>query len=134
MKVPILMDLENLQDVKRENGIYFLFKGEKIVYIGHSINVYTRILEHIIENKKTFDYIKAVYNSDILKTEILEVILISEVRPKYNKLVVNDSRLYFYSLPNSVSKKYNYDVLASDGKYILEKINEIDKKINIRGV
>ena len=40
--------LENrlpIQDVIR-SGVYFLIKNERIVYVGQSINVYSRIAEH----------------------------------------------------------------------------------------
>jgi len=127
------MELDNLQKIKRENGLYFLCKGEDIVYVGHSTNVYTRILEHIVEDKKTFDNVRSVYHEDILRSEIVEVMLISKLRPKYNKLIVPETKLFFYSIPNSISKLYDYEKLIVESETLIEKIKKAEKIIYIGG-
>ena len=97
-------NLKDLQNIKRCNGIYFLFDKNEIVYIGYSRNVYCRVLEHIIEDVKVFDEVTALYNEDLLTSQVMEVALISELKTKYNKLSI-DFDLYWRVLPLEVKKQ-----------------------------
>jgi len=97
--------LDGIQDLRSE-GLYFLYKDGKIVYIGVSKNVYVRILEHSFEDKKDFDSLKVLtHNQDagFIVLEIMEVFLINRLTPKYNKLVVKDIFTYYHTLPSPVS-------------------------------
>lgn len=38
-----------------EEGVYFLYDKDELVYIGQSDNLYRRIGQHIAERKKKFD-------------------------------------------------------------------------------
>lgn len=98
------MTLQELQKIKREQGIYALIKDCEIVYIGQSKNVYTRVLEHIVDGKKEFDEISFLCTSETLLLEIVEIFAIAQVKPKYNKLVA-DFENFYYLLPHSIKSK-----------------------------
>ena len=115
--------LSNLQHIKRESGIYVLKKDNQIVYVGQSINVYTRILEHIVEKSKDFDEINAIYNDNILNVQTMEVIIIGILKPKYNKLII-DEQLFLKVLPQDIKQKLG---ITDIDKYINESIQLINK-------
>lgn len=115
--------LSNLQHIKRESGIYALKKDNQIVYVGQSINVYTRILEHIVEKSKDFDEINAIYNDNILNVQTMEVVIIGILKPKYNKLII-DEQLFLKVLPQDIKQKLG---ITDIDKYINESIQLINK-------
>lgn len=60
------------QPVYRITGVYFLFKGEELVYIGQSINIMGRINNHNIVNWDTFSYIEVPkYDLDAVEKEYI---------------------------------------------------------------
>lgn len=63
-------------------GVYFLFDGDELVYIGQSGNVYARIGQHIREGHKEFDSWEVYETEDYIR---LEPLLIGLLRPKYNQ-------------------------------------------------
>lgn len=66
-------------------GVYFLFKDEELVYIGESQCIFTRISQHIKEDKKQFDsfrYTKMGTGEEHRKK--VERNLIKKYRPKLN--------------------------------------------------
>jgi len=69
------------QPVHRIMGIYFLFKGEALIYIGQSTNIMGRINTHNVTGWDTFSYIE-VPKCDLNRTE-KEYIL--KYRPKENE-------------------------------------------------
>ena len=71
-----------LQRNMNRPAIYALFKDEKIVYIGQSINAYSRIGNH--NKDKDFDYFRIM---PCLKRRMnnWEHILIQRYKPMYNK-------------------------------------------------
>ena len=115
--------LSNLQHIKRESGIYALKKDKEIVYVGQSINVQTRILEHIVEKSKDFDEINAIYNDNILNVQTMEVVIIGILKPKYNKLII-DEQLFLKVLPQDIKQKLG---ITDIDKYINESIQLINK-------
>lgn len=64
-------------------GIYFLFKEEKLIYIGKSTHIPDRISCHCKQNKKSFDFYSfiAVSNEEI---DFYERIFINKYRPILN--------------------------------------------------
>jgi len=99
--------LEGIQDL-RKAGLYFLYKDHELVYIGVSKNVYVRILEHSFENKKEFDSVKTLIATDSINhtmTELIEVFLIHNLKPTYNKMIVQSKFTYFCTLPSIASKE-----------------------------
>lgn len=65
------------------SGIYFLFDGNELVYVGRAINVYHRVHTHVTEGRKSFDQ-WAYVDCPVDKLDDLEAAYISEFRPKYN--------------------------------------------------
>ena len=64
------------------SGVYFLYDGEELVYIGQSDNIYRRIGQHIYEAEKKFDSF-CFYPAGEERI-ILESYLINKFHPKYN--------------------------------------------------
>lgn len=65
-------------------GVYFLFYGQEIVYVGQSTHVPGRINTHVLERKMKFDRVTylSLPTSELLSEEAR---YISMLRPKYNK-------------------------------------------------
>ena len=63
-------------------GVYFLYDGEKLVYIGQSTNILYRIGQHIKDGQKKFDNFRFYETDDYIR---LEAFLIGALKPKYNK-------------------------------------------------
>ena len=74
-----------ITDIKKYNrfgnisGIYFLFKNNEIVYIGKSVSIFRRILEHK-HNFDSFSYIELPKE----KLDIYEKLFILKYNPEYN--------------------------------------------------
>lgn len=64
-----------------EEGVYFLYDNDELVYIGTSDNLYRRIGQHIAEKTKTFNRFELYPTTDRIK---LEGFLIKMFKPKYN--------------------------------------------------
>ena len=65
------------------HGVYILFMGNVVVYVGESINPYARVCTHIKSEKK-FDGFKVLYCKESRKRH-WEKKLIESYIPKYNK-------------------------------------------------
>jgi hypothetical protein len=66
-------------------GIYFLFDGKDIVYVGQSVNMNYRVGQHVVSDKE-FDS----WNYVEIKAECLdeyEAEYIMHLQPKYNKAI-----------------------------------------------
>jgi hypothetical protein len=64
--------------------VYFLMQGEEVVYVGQTINLVRRMLEHRTSKYKQFDrvlFIRAPQGVDIL---VVERRLIAELKPRLN--------------------------------------------------
>lgn len=64
------------------SGVYFLYDGDELVYIGSSNNIFYRIGTHIAKKEKCFDRCEWYETDDYLR---LENFLIAQFRPKYNE-------------------------------------------------
>ena len=64
--------------------VYFLFDGDELVYIGKTDNIFYRIGSHINEGLKKFDRFEMFETQN---NDRLEALLITLLKPKYNKLV-----------------------------------------------
>ena len=64
-------------------GVYFLIREDKIVYVGQSIDVFSRIYTHFRENVKEFDnfYFIGCNREDI---DLYETFYIQKFQPTYN--------------------------------------------------
>jgi hypothetical protein len=69
-------------------GVYFLFDGKDIVYVGQSADIFRRIYEHSSGRakgeKKKFDTWESIEISDEAERFRAEHLLILALRPKYN--------------------------------------------------
>ena len=70
-----------IEDVFK-HGVYVLFNKNVVVYVGESINPYTRVISHMKDKK--FDYFRVLYCKENRK-KYWEKKLIESYRPRYNK-------------------------------------------------
>lgn len=100
-------DKEKYQHFRKKSGVYALVSKNKVVYVGSSKDIYTRILEHIIEGKKKFDNVVARTNrfygnddgfNDLL-TRVVEIGVICKLRPPLNIIMFDNFKYWLYSLP-----------------------------------
>jgi hypothetical protein len=66
---------------RSEHGIYLLWDGNEIVYVGRTTNLFSRATNHQVD--KQFDRIQFV-KMPRDRQDIYEMELIKELRPKYN--------------------------------------------------
>jgi hypothetical protein len=66
-------------------GCYLLFSNEKLVYVGVSNCIYSRLREHTRENIKEWDTVKFIEEHDRDKQFEMENNFIKKYKPKYNK-------------------------------------------------
>lgn len=91
LKLRIENVINNLPRVKLRNnikkGVYFLFDGDELVYIGQSKDIQNRVQTHMDEGVKKFDSFSYIYLELPVDRDVIERGLINEYLPKYN----NDS-------------------------------------------
>jgi len=91
---------ESLESLK-ESVIYFLFQGEKIVYVGKSIYGKTRIIQHLKESERKKNYYSLPKRFDSYymmpcveeMLDVTEKAFISYFRPKYNKALPSNDEI-----------------------------------------
>ena len=66
-------------------GCYLLFSNEKLVYVGVSNCIYSRLKQHTNENIKEWDTVKFFEEHDRDKALEMENNFIQKYKPKYNK-------------------------------------------------
>jgi hypothetical protein len=64
-------------------GVYFLLRGDRIVYVGRSDNIFTRIGTHVRNNRIDFDKVHTVAATG-LEQERLEQLYIAAFKPEFN--------------------------------------------------
>jgi len=95
--------LENrlpVQDVIR-SGVYFLIKNERIVYVGQSVNVYSRIAEHY-KNKFFSDVFSVPCPRSNL--DVLESMYIHTFKPDLNGRSVQGKIIAPMSMDDAILK------------------------------
>ena len=109
LKIPeqVPSELEDMQDIlfevnlpdptPRMSGVYLLVLGEKVVYIGQSVNLFKRIPDH--KEDKLFN---SIYCISICKENLdyAERLLIDYFQPKYNKTHKNKENRDCFDLIN----------------------------------
>lgn len=123
-----MVNLKDLQKTRDKQGIYFLYNQNKeLIYIGQSRNIYIRLLEHIAENKKQFDYFKAITIDDSDFMELMEIYLIQLYKESHNLLnrltIQFDFENFFLNVPSSIRLKYNLNSFIEYHKEIENFIN-----------
>jgi hypothetical protein len=101
-KLPIL-EYDNIKNMiattiefARISGVYFLFDGDEIVYVGQSVNVLNRVTSHFYDKKFDKVALLRVPEKDLLA---IESIYIKKFLPKYNLKDAGSSDLqnfFFY--------------------------------------
>ncbi len=83
-------------------GLYALFQGDVLVYIGQSLNVHKRVLTHMLEGKKDFDSYRVIPTlaSELSESEVAYIV---EFKPLYNANIPPNNR---YKSINFVKKNY----------------------------
>lgn len=71
------------------SGVYFLFDGDEIVYVGQSKNVHARIATHMSEGLKVFTHWAFIQLPDGERLEA-ERYLIELFKPKYHRVLLAD--------------------------------------------
>jgi hypothetical protein len=66
-------------------GVYFLFDGLELVYVGQSLNLHRRVISHVEQGVKKFDRFSFLVCPPSDKFP-LEHLYISKFKPKYNML------------------------------------------------
>lgn len=102
-------------------GIYLLFDGEEVVYVGQSVDVHSRALAH--KNRFAFDsYTFLRCEADCLN--LLEATLVLAFNPKENhKLPANP----VWGSPHTIASKLDLEL------YVVKQYAEEQQLKNIRG-
>lgn len=108
------------EDFKNVGALYALKQNSKIVYIGCTNDVYRRINQHMDSNKifNDFSILLCTNNTKInhenIFRECVEQCLISDYKPKYNKLMCKNSFEYMALLPVSTLKRLSEETSFND--------------------
>ena len=84
--------MESIKDLKRyeildsDSGVYFLYQGDEIVYVGQAMSVYSRVGVHKKTGEITFDSFSFI-SLDIEEADAVESRYILELQPKHNSTV-----------------------------------------------
>jgi len=80
-KIKKLLESASLIEIKIYSGVYLLYKGDDIVYVGKSWNISTRFFDH--KKRKDFDSVKYI-PCEADQMDLLEMVLIETLLPLYN--------------------------------------------------
>lgn len=127
--------LKNKISIKSINmsGVYFLIKGNEIVYIGKTTKGYSRIYQHLYQKTKDFDYY--FYASLPLdKIDEYENKYIIMFTPKYNNILPKGNTMDAIQkrIKEMKLKDYSYHYVYNIKKIInelkIKPITEINNK------
>lgn len=65
-------------------GVYFLLQGKKVVYIGQTKNIKSRLQAHKEDRSKVFDNVRFIDGVPVDLLDAVEAYYINKVKPKYN--------------------------------------------------
>lgn len=111
-------------------GIYFLWRKDKIVYIGQSTNIHARIAQHRKEGRKTFDKITYV---ECAKEELGETErrFIKKHKPFYNVSQNEETQLK----PSEIKVAASFDLFRlSKSKRIVDLCPNTLRKYHAEGL
>ena len=114
-KLPAGLSLEELKLMPEECGVYFMkTEDERIVYIGKSVNIKERIIQHFNDTgSKTTKLLHSVHHIDFQLTGsellacLLEAQYIREYSPEANRALRKQNRkfaIYAETLPNGLKQ------------------------------
>ena len=81
------IDMRKAKEIQPDlyQGCYLLFSNKKLVYVGVSNCIYSRLKQHTNENIKEWDTVKFIEEHDRDKQFEMENNFIKKYKPKYNK-------------------------------------------------
>lgn len=109
--------IENIKAYKGKKGIYALLLDEKIVYIGQSTNLYSRLRKHFNSEKALEDTLR----------------MIKQENNKCNRL----KQVALYEFINTYKDQMKFTILKETdelNKYEEQYITEYKPKFNYKGV
>lgn len=107
--------LERIDNRYVQFAIYFLIQDDKVVYVGQSINLRSRIASHVASDKE-FDRVEYICVNSKEEMDIVENHFISSLKPKYNSACHLNMASQFEGRFNEDQlqrKEYQYGSLAS---------------------
>jgi hypothetical protein len=118
---------------KRYNfGVYFLLKGDEVVYVGKSVNSEKRVFDHVGSEKDFDSYCfipcESEYHDDLLDMEAQYIL---KYLPKYNYMFGAGNAGGYISL-SAFSLKHEYKYVSIKNIVIKEKIPFISLNGNKR--
>lgn len=77
--------LDLIYDYDMEKGLYFLFNGDELIYVGKGQQISKRIRDHRKIDGWIFDSIYYIPNYSLI--HFTENLILNDIQPKYNKKV-----------------------------------------------
>lgn len=102
--------------------VYFLLKGDEVVYVGQTTNGIARPLSH---RDKDFDEIKILYCTPN-RLDFMEDAFIQKYKPVYNKQSNYAIRWSLLRVRNSLRN------MTGDTRYTVHRVKKILKELNIK--
>lgn len=101
--------LDRIQEIEHEprTGVYLLFKGETLVYIGVACNIHVRLWQHKI-SRKYWDSVKFIEEKDYYKAIQIENYFLDNYKTMYNKAGSKMKRHEDIQGKGTPYKKINY--------------------------
>ncbi len=103
-----------------ESGIYFLIRGEEVVYVGQSKNCFTRICHHF--GNKEFNKV-ILYPCKISELDYYEDFFIKKYKPEYNKASNYEMNFSANKIKKIFKERLNFSTSPSRILYICKKMN-----------
>lgn len=114
-----MFTLNDLQVARGLTGVYFLYnKDKQLIYIGKSADIYVRILEHKLEQKKDFHFFKVAGTKRLAFAELLEIYLIEKYKTQFkllNKASIGTTfENFYFHLPTMVKNEIKLETIKKD--------------------
>ena len=116
-------------DLDLKPVVYHLLYEEEIVYVGSTINLYSRISSHL-NSDKVFDRC-LYYPTDYSNLEEEEAIQILNLKPKYNKSLPNQDRFVSHQKLKQMLMTKNSDIKFKEHIH-LTKLKRYVCKLNLK--
>lgn len=84
MRFPELSDFDVESQAGHGGGIYLLYAGDLLVYVGQTQNLIRRLADHRREGTKIFDTARVYHCDDLVSRLRIEGVLILQYLPRYN--------------------------------------------------
>ncbi len=130
VKLPNALSKEQIKNIPHKTGVYYFLNSKKeIIYIGKSIDIHKRVLQHLnnYNTKKSVSIINEITNIkfEITGSELVALLLESDEIKKLNPIYNRAQRrsIYNYGLFSTIDNNgYN--------RYSIGKIEPMSKPIN----